>query len=115
MALNPIDAHDNLLSQLEVALAGKELSRRADVLRRVTDLFVAGSGGFSADQVELFDQVMGQLIENAEIALRAELSRRIATKPDAPVAMVRRLAFDDAIEVAGPVLQHSERLDDTAL
>jgi uncharacterized protein (DUF2336 family) len=115
MALHPMNAHDNLLSQLEAALAGKELSRRADVLRRVTDLFVAGSGGFSADQVELFDQVMGRLIENAEIALRAELSRRIATKPDAPVAMVRRLAFDDVIEVAGPVLQYSERLDDATL
>ena len=110
-----MNAQNDLLAQLEVGLASKDLSRRAEVLSRVTDLFVQGSGSFSQDQVELFDQVMSRLVEHAELALRAELSRRLAPTPDAPAGVLRRLAFDDAIEVAGPVLHQSERLDDVLL
>jgi hypothetical protein len=48
----------NLVEELEGILASKNISRRAEILRRVTDLFVVGSGRFSEDQVELFDDVM---------------------------------------------------------
>ena len=104
-----------LIDQMEDVLASKDLSRRADILRRVTDLFVVGSGRFSEDQIELFDQVMGRLLDNIERAACARFGDRIATIPDAPPRVIRALAFHDAIEVAGPVLQHSERLDQTTL
>jgi uncharacterized protein (DUF2336 family) len=105
----------NLIDQLEDVLASKDLSRRADILRKVTDLFVLGSGKFSEDQVELFDNVMGKLLENIERSARAQFGSRIATLPDAPRGVVRVLASDTAIEVAGPLLQHCERLDQDAL
>jgi uncharacterized protein (DUF2336 family) len=35
--------------------------------------------------------------------------------PDAPPRVIRRLALDDAINVAGPILSHSGRVDDTTL
>jgi uncharacterized protein (DUF2336 family) len=106
---------DNLIDQLEGMLSNKDLSRRAEVLRRVTDLFVIGSGKFSNDQVELFDSVMGKLLENIERVARAQFGSRLAKLSDAPPKVIRELAFDDEIEVAGPVLLHCERLDENSL
>ena len=106
---------NNLIDELESALASKDISRRAEILKRVTDLFVLGSGQFSEDQVELFDRVMGALLENIEHAARAQFGGRLARLPDAPPKVIRVLAFDAAIEVAGPVLQHCERLDQKTL
>jgi uncharacterized protein (DUF2336 family) len=106
---------NNLIDQLEEVLVSKDVSRRAEILKKVTDLFVLGSGKFSEDQLELFDSVMGKLLENIERAARAQFGSRIARLPDAPRKVVRILASDAAVEVAGPVLQHSERLDQDAL
>ena len=105
----------NLVDELEGILASKNISRRAEILRRVTDLFVVGSGRFSEDQVELFDDVMGKLVENVERAARTQFGACLAKLSDAPTKIIRQLAFDDAIEVAGPVLLHSEQLDGSAL
>src|SRR6202035_739007 len=55
--------------------------------------------------------VMGRLLENIESAARAQFGSRLAQLPDAPRGVVRTLAQDDAILVAGPVLTHSERID----
>lgn len=110
-----MNLQNNLIDQLEGALANKDISRRAEVLRRVTDLFVLGSGKFSEDQIELFDSVMGKLIENIELAARAQFGIRLAHLSDAPLKTVRVLALDDAIEVAGPILLHCERLDEKSL
>ena len=100
-----------LIDQLEGALGDKDLAGRAEVLRKVTDLFVLKSGTFSEDQIALFDTVMGKLLETIESSARAQFGSRIAKLPDAPRGVVRRLAYDAAIEVAGTVLTHSERLD----
>ena len=96
--------YEGLLDQLEDAIGGGSLSRRADVLRRVTDLFMSASGSFSEPQLELFDEVMTRLAEGVELAARASFGSRLATAVDAPLNVIRMLAFDQAIEVAGPVL-----------
>jgi uncharacterized protein (DUF2336 family) len=108
-------SHPGLIDQLEDALGGRDLARRAEILRKVTDLFVLRSGSFSESQIELFDSVMSRLLDNIESAARAQFGSRIARLPDAPRGVVRVLAFDSAIQVAGPVLTHSERLDDATL
>jgi uncharacterized protein (DUF2336 family) len=110
-----VNSQINLIEQLEDILASKDISRRAEILKKVTDLFVVGSGQFSEDQVELFDSVMGMLLENIERAARAQFGSRIARLSDAPPKAIRILASDDAIEVAGPVLRHCERLDQNTL
>jgi uncharacterized protein (DUF2336 family) len=106
---------EDLIDQLESALAGKDMSRRAEVLQRVTDLFIEGSGRFSDEQIGLFDDVMGKLVENIELAARAAFGDRLARVPNAPGKVIRALAFDNAVEVAAPVLTHSARLDDATL
>jgi len=110
-----MNAQRSPLDDLEEILASKDISRRAEILRRITDLFVVGSGNFSEAQVELFDDVMGKLLENVERSARAQFDNRLATLSDAPPNTIRALASDDSIEVAGPVLLHSEGLDDDAL
>lgn len=110
-----MNSHFNLIEQLEDILASKDISQRAEILRKVTDLFVVRSGQFSEDQVALFDSVMSALLENIERAARAQFGSRIAKLSDAPPKAICILASDDAIEVAGPILQHCERLDQNAL
>jgi uncharacterized protein (DUF2336 family) len=104
-----------LIDQLEEVLNNKDLGRRAEVLRRVTDLFVLHSGTYSEEQIALFDTVMRRLLEQIERAARAQFGSRMAALPDAPRGVIRLLARDSDIEVAGPVLTHSERLDTDAL
>src|SRR5205823_5070106 len=65
--------------------------------------------------VGLFDDVFGRLINEIEVKARAELSNRLAPVSNAPVQVVRRLAKDDDISVAGPILQHSQRLPESDL
>ena len=110
-----MDTQENLIDQLENALAGKSITRRADVLRRVTDLFTLGSGKFSEQQVELFGDVMGKLARDIELNVRVTFGGRLAKLPDAPRSIIRALAFDSAIEVAGPVLRESPQLDQATL
>jgi len=102
----------SLLVEMESALNGASSERRTDILRRVTDLFVASAGNTNEDQTKLFDGVMAQLIAHVESRAAAELSHRLATMANAPAETVRRLAKNDDIEVAAPVLSRSRRLTD---
>ena len=88
-------SHPGLIDQLEDALGGKDLARRAEILRKVTDLFVLRSGSFSESQIELFDSVMSRLLENIESATRAQFGSRIARLPEAPRGVVVPLFFHD--------------------
>ena len=56
-----------------------------------------------------------RLADEIEVAARAQLSKRLAPSDNAPVKVVKKLAFDDSIDVAGPVLRQSERLDTRTL
>ena len=106
---------EGLLDELDDILARQDIGRRADALRRITDLFVAVSGRYSDEQIGLFDDVMSRLVAEIDTSARATFGRRLADHPDAPPNVMRTLALDDEIRVAEPVLLHSDRLDDTTL
>jgi uncharacterized protein (DUF2336 family) len=103
------------INELEDALSNGSAERRAKALRRVTDLFVLSSSHFSSDQIAVFDTVFNHLIVDMERSARAMLADRLAAIPNGPPNVIRRLAFDDLIEVAGPLLSHSNMLDNSAL
>jgi len=105
----------NIIDQLENALASDDLSKRANTLERVTDLFVLESSSLGEADVELFGEVMTRLMRGIELAARAQFGSRIARLARAPGKVVRVLAFDNAVEVAGPVLSASSQLDDLDL
>ena len=114
--MNPKPApNESLLDELEDTLAHGTVVRRVETLRKVTDLFVDGSVDFADDQIALFDDVFECLIDHIETSARILLARRLAPLDCAPPRTLHRLADDDAIEVAGPVLSKSERLDEAAL
>src|ERR1700761_1332893 len=108
-------APENLLDELQNTLAHGTVARRVETLRRVTDLFINGAVDYSDDQIGLFDDVFQCLIQHIEISAKALLSKRLAPIDTAPPQTLRPLAFDEAIEVAGPVLSQSLRLDDETL
>jgi uncharacterized protein (DUF2336 family) len=111
----PMNAAMNLLGRVDDAIASGSLGRRTEMLRHVTDLFLIGSPQCTEEDVAVFDSVFTRLAAEIEIAARALLATRLAPIPNAPPITVRALALDDAIEVAGPVLKQSARLDDPTL
>jgi uncharacterized protein (DUF2336 family) len=104
-----------LLDELEATLASGSNTRRIEMLRRITDLFVGGASRYSEDQVGVFDDVMARLITAIEAKARAKLAHRLAPIANAPANVIYMLAFDDDIEVAHPVLSRSERLGEREL
>ena len=106
---------ESLLDELQTTLAHGTVARRVETLRRVTDLFINGVVDYSDEQIELFDDVFRCLTDHIETSARALLAKRLAPIDKAPPRTLRRLALDDQIEVAAPVLSGSERLGDDAL
>ena len=108
-------ARQTLIDELEAVVVHSNISSRADVLRRVTDLFVTGSDCVNSEQLTLFDDVMVRLIKEIESSARAAFGERLATIANAPPKVSCLLALDDSAEVAGPLLAHSDHLDDETL
>ncbi len=96
-----------LLKELDHAVAHGTIEQRTQILHRITDVFVAGSESYSANQVELFDDVFVRIAAMIESSARATLAYRLAKVPRAPSMISRILASDDQIDVARPVLEHS--------
>lgn len=108
-------ANQSLVDELETAIASADVGRRAAILRRVADLFASTSGNLSNEQTVLFDDVLQQLVDEIEISARACFAEYLAQSPAAPPRILRRLALDDVIDVARPVLSYSEQLDEVTL
>lgn len=105
----------SLIAEIEGTFATGSADKQAEILRRVTDLFLAGADNYSDDHIDLFDGVISRIAEKIETKARAELAQRLAPAAHAPPTTVRKLAHDDSIEVAGPVLSLSNRLTDEDL
>jgi uncharacterized protein (DUF2336 family) len=69
------------------------------------------AGRYTEGQIWTFGEVIGRLADEIELAARAELAKRLAHSDKAPKNLVKKLAFDDSIDVAGPMLRYSERID----
>ncbi len=112
---SPSAAEHSLIDELIVAVETGGVKQRLRILQRISDLFVAGARSYSKEQIALFDDVLQELAADIEVKARAKLAQRMAEVGGAPPRLIRSLAFDDAIEVAGPVLAHSEQLSDDDL
>src|SRR5712675_1903417 len=96
-----MSASPSLIPELEEVIQNGTPERRAETLKRITAFFLDGASRFNDDHVRLFDEVFSKLIAEIESKARTELSHR--------------LAQDDDIAVAGPMLKQSRRLADTDL
>lgn len=104
-----------LIIELEETLKHGTSERRIEVLRKVTDLFLDGADRLSEQQIRIFDDVLVHLIDRIETAARVQLSETLAPIDNAPWEVIRRLAYDEKIIVAGPVLKNSTRVADADL
>ena len=74
----------SLIPEIEDAIACGTIRQRLRALKRVTDLFVAGSDRYSGDQIAVFDDVLVQLTSTIELEARAMLAGRLAPLAGAP-------------------------------
>jgi len=109
----------SMVDEVETAINTGSAEKRLETVKRVTDLFLSSAGSFNSEQIELFDNVLERLIKTieiraiADISVRialAEISSQLAPVAQAPPSVVRRLARNDEITVAEPVLAESARL-----
>lgn len=109
----------SIVDEVESAISGSSPEKRLETIKRVTDLFLSSAGKLNDEQIELFDNVLERLIKTIELRAIADISARIALAEmsgqlapvaQAPAAVIRRLARNDEIVVAGPVLSESARL-----
>lgn len=110
-----MSVHASHIPELDELIERASPERRTKTLERMTAFFLDGASRFNAEHIQLFDLVFTRLIGGIETEARTELSDRLAPLGNAPVQALRRLAQDDAIEVAGPVLKQAERLSEIDL
>jgi uncharacterized protein (DUF2336 family) len=103
----------SFLHELEVAVSRGSAESRERALWYATDILIAGR--YTDDEIWMFGEVIGLLERDIAVAARAQLAKRLARIDNAPTRIINKLAFDDSIDVAGPVLRRSERLDCSAL
>jgi uncharacterized protein (DUF2336 family) len=108
-------AYPSLINEIEAAITQGSTERRTSLLRSISDLFIQSVESFSHQQIDLFDDVIIKLCEHIEVAARAELAHRLAPLDRSPPAVIKRLASDDAIVVAKPVLERSPQLQESDL
>jgi len=100
----------SVLTDLDRKLSTSSGGERLTILRAVTDLFLGSAPQLSDESIAVFDDVLARLTDHIETRALVELSGKLASVPNAPSGVIRRLAEDEDIRVAGPVLRHSERL-----
>jgi uncharacterized protein (DUF2336 family) len=109
----------SIIAEVETALSTGSAEKHLETIKRVTDLFLLSAAKLNDEQIELFDNVLERLIKTIELRALADISARIALAEmsgklapvaQAPPLVIRRLARNDEIDVAGPVLSESARL-----
>src|SRR5262249_4570679 len=104
-----------LIPGLDDIVRNGDPKRRAEAARRIAELFFEGAAGLRPDHVDLFDEILIDLVPHAELMVRAELAERLAPFANAPRLLVGRLAHETELMVAAPLLRRSPILDEQTL
>ena len=110
-----VTTFQKLINEIQDHTTSGSIKKQLRALTRISDLFAAGSSHYSERQIELFGEVFKTLVAVIELKTRVKLARHLATSQDAPAALVRAFAFDEAIAVAAPVLSRSMVLSEDDL
>lgn len=106
-------AVSRLKQLIDVAREGST-DTRCDLLREITDVFMAAPDRYTSAEMQHFDVILSKVTESVEIALRQEIAEKLADTPNAPRNLVRQLALDE-ISVAQPILERSSALSEDDL
>ncbi len=105
----------SLIPGLDEIVRQGDPKRLAEVARRIAGLFLQGAATFGSDHVDLFDHLLIDLVPHAEIPARADLAERLSVLANAPRALVRQLAREEELSIAGPLLRRSPVIDEGEL
>lgn len=97
------------LEELDNAILSGTAESRERALWHATDLLMVGR--YTDEEIWVFGEIIGRLASEIELAARAKLAAKLSRIDHAPGRLIDTLASDHAIEVAGPVLRYSERID----
>lgn len=103
------------LTELENLLRRVPPAKRPALLKSIADLFMENAERYRPAQINLFDRLFSLLITEVDKESAAALARRLAPLANAPFLTVNRLALDDDITVAEPVLLRSPCIEDSVL
>ena len=96
------------LQELDEAISGGSQVTRLQALWHATDLLIAGQ--YDEEQIWVFGEIITRLAGEIEQGARIQLAKRLAVAEKAPNNILRELAFDQSIDIAGPVLRQSRSL-----
>ena len=102
------------LKQLIAVAKEGSSDKRRDLLRDITDVFMAQPERYTSTELQHFDVIMSRVTEQVEVALRREIAEKLADVPTAPRGLIKQLASDE-ISVAEPVLRRSQALTEDDL
>ena len=105
----PAIACEELIAEVEGAVQGGSMARRARMLQQITGLFLAEAARLSEQQIGIFDEVIVRLVDQLEPRTLVHLSKMLADVPSAPREATRRLAWHEDASVAAPVLRNCKR------
>jgi uncharacterized protein (DUF2336 family) len=89
--------------------------RRGEVARAVAALFFRDAPKLGPDLLELYDNLLIDLVPHADLGARIDLAERFSHLANAPRDLVGQFARENEILVAGPVLRRSPVLDEAVL
>jgi len=98
-----------ILKELDEAVQRGSAESREKALWYATNMLMVGS--YSDEEIWTFGEIIGRLADAIESATRARLAKRLVETDRAPMNIIKKLAFDYNIDVAGPILQGCDRLD----
>src|SRR6266702_2579035 len=105
----------SLVPGLDEIVKHGDPKRCAEAASRIAELFLQDAPRLQPSHVELFDELLIDLVPFTETIARAELAERLSFVANAPRALVGQLARENEILVAAPILRRSPVLGEQVL
>jgi uncharacterized protein (DUF2336 family) len=105
----------SLIPGLDQIVRNGDPERLTEAARLIAGLFFEDPANLRPDHVDLFDEILLDLVPHAELVARVELAERMSFVSNAPRVLVGRLARENEVMVAGPLLRRSPVLDEDTL
>jgi uncharacterized protein (DUF2336 family) len=105
----------NLARDLISLASEKSSTKRVELLRRITDAYLQVDAPVRAAAQYLFDELIVKLVEVISTHDRAQVSSHFSKSGEVPTVLAHRLATDQDIAVAAPMLQDYAALAETTL
>jgi uncharacterized protein (DUF2336 family) len=103
---------DSLVTEIKDVIDGAQLSRRAVILRDMTNLFLEGVDLYSKEQIAVFDEALSAIVDQVDRDTLFELSKRLVPCAKPPSGVMRKLASNTDVKLSCFVLEQCAALTD---